>query len=186
MRHPNRPPSPTSRERQARMVAFILIVLATALVAHLVRDAQKDGKNQATAPVRGTITGHARIVDGDSLFVDGVELRLQGIDAPEGRQTCTREGRTWPCGEHAGRHLSALIGGQMLSCRITDTDKHRRGLAYCTASGRDLNAAMVADGYALAYGSFTIEERSAENARRGLWSGEFERPRDWRRTHGIP
>jgi len=33
--------------------------------------------------------GYPRIVDGDTVVVNGKNIRLQGIDAPETRQTCT-------------------------------------------------------------------------------------------------
>jgi endonuclease YncB( thermonuclease family) len=45
------------------------------------------------------LEGRAEIVDGDTLRIDGRTVRLQGIDAPETRQTCTdRSGQEWPCG----------------------------------------------------------------------------------------
>lgn len=133
----------------------------------------------------GPVEGAARLVDGDSLFVGGREVRLEGIDAPEGRQTCTRDGRGWPCGEEARRQLARLVDGRDVRCRSTETDQHGRLLGYCSAGGTELNREMVRAGYALAYGSFEAEEREAKAARRGLWSGEFERPRDWRRNQGI-
>ncbi len=36
--------------------------------------------------------GGATVVDGDSLEIGAVRIRLRGIDAPELRQTCTRDG----------------------------------------------------------------------------------------------
>ena len=39
------------------------------------------------------VSGPAAVIDGDSLRVAGVEVRLHGVDAPEGRQTCERGGR---------------------------------------------------------------------------------------------
>jgi hypothetical protein len=49
----------------------------------------------------------ARVVDGDTLKVDGVTYRLWGIDAPESGQPCA-DG--WPAGRAATEHLRALIG----------------------------------------------------------------------------
>ncbi|HAO57515.1 MAG TPA: hypothetical protein DCR05_05145, partial [Alphaproteobacteria bacterium] len=43
-----------------------------------------------------------RIVDGDSLKSGKLSIRLFGIDAPEGRQNCTRaDGSEWTCGKAA-------------------------------------------------------------------------------------
>lgn len=131
-----------------------------------------------------SISGRARLVDGDSFHLGAHEVRLEGIDAPEGPQTCIRNGRSWPCGEDARSELARLIGGREIACRARKRDQHRRLLATCTAGGRDLNAAMVEQGFAVAYGRYEREEKAAAAARRGLWSGEFERPREWRRLHG--
>ena len=131
----------------------------------------------------GIIEGHARVIDGDSVVVAGREMRLKGIDAPEGRQHCTRNGVDWACGEEARRHLQSLIGGSSLTCRGVEADQHKRLLAVCESSGLSLNAAMVEDGFAVSYGSYRAEEESARSAKRGLWSGEFERPKEWRDQH---
>ncbi len=139
----------------------------------------------------GVIEGHARVIDGDSVVVAGREMRLQGIDAPEGRQHCTRGGADWACGEEARRHLQSLIGGRPLTCRADESDQHGRLLSVCEVAGnvingRSLNAAMVDDGFAVAYGRYRSEEQRARSARRGLWSGEFQQPREWRDQHPRP
>lgn len=132
------------------------------------------------------VTGHAHVIDGDSLVVGGRELRLKGIDAPEGRQHCTRNGADWACGEDARRHLQALIGGHTVICRAVESDRFHRLLAVCEVDGRTLNAAMVEDGFAVSYGNYRAEEDRARSARRGIWAGEFERPREWRDHHPRP
>jgi endonuclease YncB( thermonuclease family) len=165
----------------ARWLAVGLLVVLAALAGKVA------GPESSRRPggEGGPAEGPARLVDGDSLFVGGREVRLKGIDAPEGRQSCTRGGRNWPCGEEARRELARLIAGQNVSCNSVESDQHGRLLAICTAGGRELNREMVRSGYAVSYGGFEIEEREARKAGRGLWSGEFQRPRDWRREHGV-
>lgn len=136
-------------------------------------------------PEVGDVEGYASVIDGDSLRIGGREVRLQGIDAPEGRQTCSRSGQEWACGKEARRVLQRLIGGQRVICEGLDVDQHERLLALCRAGDTDLNREMVAQGFAVAYGRFKNEERSAESSRKGLWSGEFMRPRQWRREQNI-
>ena len=133
----------------------------------------------------GQVEGAVRLVDGDSFFIGSGEVRLKGIDAPEGRQTCRRGGQDWKCGEDARRELQRLIAGARVACKALDRDQHGRVLGYCTAGERDLNRGMVASGLAVSYGDYLREETAARIARRGPWASEFERPREWRRRNGV-
>lgn len=133
-----------------------------------------------------TIAGAARIVDGDSLFVEGREVRLAGIDAPELAQECRRDGREWPCGRVARQELAMSIRGNPLVCRVRELDRYGRALARCEAGGEDIGRAMVRSGFALAYGAYDAEEADARAAGRGIWAGSFERPAAWRERHPRP
>lgn len=132
---------------------------------------------------RADILGEARVIDGDSLVVAGVEIRLYGIDAPEYRQYCFRRGRPWRCGIDATRTLRALIASRPVACRSREEDRYGRTVATCAVDGRDLGAAMVAGGHAVAYGAYQEEERAARNAGRGIWSSRFDPPAAWRAKH---
>lgn len=153
---------------RARFLPLLAFVIGAAVLAwHLPPEGER-------------LAGGARIVDGDSLNLDGRSIRLEGIDAPELAQTCERAGGQGPCGREARRALIELIGDDEVVCRLAGADKYRRTLARCTAGGRNLNAGMVRDGMAVSYGDYRSEESEARGARRGLWAGAFERPADWR------
>jgi endonuclease YncB( thermonuclease family) len=126
------------------------------------------------------VIGPARAIDGDSLVVAGVEIRLFGIDAPEFAQTCSRGGRPWNCGREAADALRAMTAGREIVCRPRDRDRYGRTVAVCLAGGLDLGAAMVKGGLAVAYGAYAADEREARDARRGIWSSTFEPPAAWR------
>ncbi len=56
------------------------------------------------------VTGTARVIDGDTIEVQGQRIRLHGIDAPEGRQLCFDDGEPWLCGTDATNALRDKIG----------------------------------------------------------------------------
>lgn len=49
----------------------------------------------STAAAAETTTGTGVAVDGDTLTVDGMQVRLHGIDAPELDQPCFLANETW-------------------------------------------------------------------------------------------
>ena len=131
------------------------------------------------------IVGVASVIDGDTIEIHGVRIRLYGIDAPESRQLCTRPtGERWRCGQQASLALSDQIGRSTVSCDPRDTDRYGRTVAVCTSRGVDLNGWLVTQGWAVAYRRYSRDyvraEDQARAASRGVWSGQFERPWDWR------
>ncbi len=132
-----------------------------------------------------TLVGAARAIDGDSLRLGGEELRLMGLDAPEFRQSCTdRSGRAVDCGRAARRALEALLSRGVVTCEIDKMDRYGRGLARCRQGETDINATLVREGHAVAYGGYRAEEEEAKAAGRGIWAYRFERPETWRRGQG--
>ena len=138
-----------------------------------------------TAPALADVTGTAQVIDGDTLEIDGQRIRLHGIDAPEARQFCRRDGKPWQCGKDAMNTLAGKISRRPIACQKRDRDRNGCIVAVCYAGGDDLNAWMVANGWALAYRQYSLhyvdEEADAQAVQRGIWGSEFVRPWDWRR-----
>ncbi|MCB5176236.1 MULTISPECIES: thermonuclease family protein [Microvirga] len=135
-------------------------------------------------PSDRTIEGRAHAVDGDTIRIGDRSLRLEGIDAPEMRQTCTLDGEVYLCGETSRNALIRMILNRDVQCRSSGRDRYRRLLVSCTVDGRDLNARMVEEGWAVSYGrEYQAEEAAARSRSAGLWAGRFERPQDWRRQN---
>jgi endonuclease YncB( thermonuclease family) len=136
-----------------------------------------------------TVTpGTADIIDGDSFRLGKDEIRLNGIDAPEYRQTCRDEKkRDWNCGREAADALRRLVRGREVDCTGLDADRYGRLVSRCNAGGIELNAEMVRLGWAVAYtrhGTFYVaQENEARRERRGIWRGTFDPPEDWRESH---
>ena len=133
------------------------------------------------------IAGTARVIDGDSLEINGERIRLHGIDAPEARQLCRLDGKPWRCGQDATNALAGKIDRQRVTCREVDGRRRGRMVATCTVAGVDLGEWMVLNGWAVAYHLYSYEhsraEQRAKSARRGIWAGEFEMPWAWRRAN---
>lgn len=132
--------------------------------------------------------GQAKLKDADSLYVQGRELRLAGIDAPEWSQPCRLNGEEWFAGRAARDAVAALIGGRRLHCVGTGEQTYGRAVARCYLDGRDLQEIIVAAGWAFDYrqyskGRYAQAEAEARRARRGLWQGVCEKPWVWRRKN---
>ena len=135
-----------------------------------------------------TLTGRASVIDGDTIELHGQRIRLHGIDAPEGGQTCeTAAGKPWRCGTAAARALDGMTFGKTVVCAPQDIDRYGRIVAICEVAGLDLGGELVEQGLAVAYRNYSRAyvpaEGRARAARRGMWAGRFQMPWDWRRAN---
>jgi endonuclease YncB( thermonuclease family) len=121
------------------------------------------------------------VVDGDTIRIGAATFRLWGIDAPESRQPCA-DG--WQAGQAASRAQTALMEGRSIACEPRGQDRYGRTIAVCRADRRDLGAAMVRAGMALAFTRYSTDyvadEAKAKAARFGLHVHGCAAPWDWR------
>jgi endonuclease YncB( thermonuclease family) len=138
-------------------------------------------------PAFADVSGVAVVIDGDTLRIGQDRIRLSGIDAPEGKQSCQREGVPWLCGQEAGVYLRKLLSDEPVACAEQSKDRYGRVVAICRLTdGRDVGEVMVKAGFALAYRRYggkvyDFAENDAKEAKRGLWAGSFVPPWEWRR-----
>jgi endonuclease YncB( thermonuclease family) len=142
-----------------------------------------------SAAAAETIKGRASVTDGDTVEIAGKKIRLHGIDAPENGQTCKdQRGTEYRCGQRAAFALADKIGSGPVSCEVRDIDRYKRFVAVCSQKGIDLNAWMVEQGHAIAYRQYSKDyvpqEEEARAAKRGIWSGSFTPPSEYRRGGG--
>ena len=140
------------------------------------------GGGNTPAVMDAPAPSQVRVFDADTVDIDGVRFRLFGIDAPESVQTCRAWGRAWDCGAVATEALMSRAEG--MSCEGSDTDRYGRTIGVCGSDGEDLNAWLVANGWALAYRQYSEdyvnEEEQARSNKRGMHRGEFIEPWRWR------
>ena len=139
------------------------------------------------------ITGTAKVIDGDTITINGTKIRFSGIDAPESyfygqTQYCQKpNGKIWACGKKATAKLKELINNQEVKCTDEGRDKYDRTLSICYANGVDLQSEMVKSGMAIAYLKYSRryenEMVEAMTNRVGIWSGNFLDPEDWRKEN---
>lgn len=99
----------------------------------------------ATGPT--TVTGKCYVIDGDTIQIGKVRLRLAGIDAPELEH---------PWGNKAKWELIQLCKGQIITARLEPGISYDRIVATCfLPDGRDLSAEMVQRGLALDWPKFS-------------------------------
>ena len=130
------------------------------------------------------LSGHAVIVDGDTLSISGNKVSLHGVDAPEKDQTCRINGVIWSCGYKAAEAVREWTYTKEVRCVGNQKDQYGTLVANCFVSGYNLNARIVSEGLGLADRKYSEqyipEEDQARKARKGLWAGEFVAPWDWR------
>jgi len=131
-------------------------------------------------------TGVASVIDGDTIEVRGVRIRFDGVDAPEARQICTKDGKSWRCGAASANALHEYLGRRTVKCQNMGTDRYKRMIGRCSVGDTDLNSWLVRHGWALDYekysgGLYRAEEEAARAAKDGIWSSTFVVPWDWRR-----
>jgi endonuclease YncB( thermonuclease family) len=134
-----------------------------------------------------SITGKAKVIDGDTIHIDKNKIRLHGIDAPERNQNCLYNNQEWACGKESTSALKKLINNQLINCKIKSIDRYNRYVAICFANEINLNKLMVKKGWATSYKyysmDFILEEESARLNKEGIWRGTFEDPYEFRKNN---
>ena len=87
-----------------------------------------------------SISGPAITVDGDTVKVAGVAVRLLGLDCEELSEAH---------GPAAREAMRAFTYGVTVTCDLTGAPSYNRKVGVCYANGLDLARLMVATGYCL-------------------------------------
>ena len=128
-----------------------------------------------------------RVIDGDTIDLNGEKIRFSGIDTPELKQTCNKDNQIILCGVEARNLLVEKIGNNEVHCIREGKDQYKRTLAECFVKDLSLSSFLVREGYAFAYRKyskkFVNDEDYARKNNLGMWSMRFEYPWDWRKKN---
>jgi endonuclease YncB( thermonuclease family) len=92
----------------------------------------------AAQSVSGKVT---KVRDADTVVVNGVPIRLNGVDAPENG---TR------AGNEATVAMKRYLRGKTLTCKLNGERRYDRWVGVCfTEDEQDIGAVMIANGFAL-------------------------------------
>jgi endonuclease YncB( thermonuclease family) len=133
--------------------------------------------------------GQVYVIDGDTIAMSELRVRLHGIDAPELSQTCKdQSGQVWACGHWAKSVLEDMLKSDV-SCFEQDVDRYGRSVATCFSGAANLNAMMVEQGAAYAYTQYSSDyvavERTARERTVGLWASSGQTPAQYRASQGA-
>jgi endonuclease YncB( thermonuclease family) len=174
------------RPRRRRGYAGVAVVIAVLLLAacYSAIDVATTDRPDPT-PAR-QIVGAARVLDGDTIEIEGERIRLHGIDTAEDGQRCgLANGGTWDCAGAATARLRALTAGRTVACDVVDRDRYGRIVAGCRVGDTDVQEVLTREGLAWAYRQYSRAyvpaEEAARAARIGIWQGPAEAPWEWRR-----
>ena len=130
----------------------------------------------------GDLIGQASIIDGDTLEIHRIRIRLWGIDAPESSQLCRDDDSSlYRCGAQAANDLDAFIARRPVDCAPMNLDQYGRTVATCSTGGADLGEWLVRSGLALDWplfskGRYEAAQHDAERIGRGIWKGSYVEP----------
>jgi endonuclease YncB( thermonuclease family) len=80
------------------------------------------------------VSGRAHVLDGDTIEVGGVRVRLEGLHCPEAGE---------PGGSAATSAMRGVARGQHISCSLTGERSYDRMIGTCYVGDTDLTAAII-------------------------------------------
>ena len=88
------------------------------------------------------------VVDGDTIWLQGVNLRLESYDTPEPYNDICGGQHEVELAHRASARLLQLLNGNAFTVEANDTDRYGRTLATIRIGGTDVGDILIAEGLA--------------------------------------
>ncbi|WP_411970179.1 thermonuclease family protein [Mesorhizobium sp. BH1-1-4] len=101
----------------------------------------------------------------------GYSVAVSGIDVVSQDETCTADGKSWPCGVRARTAFRAFLRGRAVVCTVPPEGGRDRIAAECRIGKQDVGQWLVENGWARAAkgGPYVEAGDKARSARKGIF-----------------
>lgn len=112
---------------------------------------QSSSETGIGARIRFSMCGRSRnncVVDGDTVWLDGVNLRLQSYDTPEAHNDICGGTAEIELAGRASARLLDLLNSNPITVETASQDRYGRTLATILINGKDVGDTLIAEGLA--------------------------------------
>lgn len=168
------------------LVALVILAGLTFLAVVGSKSGQRSSREQQTPPrpvlrkpapprpgtypgpqTARTLKGKCWVIDGDTIVIDKVHIRIAGIDAPE---------MNHPWGRKSKSAMIQLCKGQIITAELQPDSTYDRAVGVCSLpDGRDLAAELVKMGLAIDWPKFSggrYKHLEPPGIRKKLWRAD--------------
>lgn len=153
-RRENRPQK-KSRDRVTQTLA-ITAVVSVCILGWVAADTLFPGGTQvavasemrARLQMCGSGQRHTCVVDGDTIWLEGINLRLQAYDTPEPHNDICGGAQEVALAKRASARLLELLNSNSFTVETFGTDRYDRTLATIRIGGTDVGDILISEGLA--------------------------------------
>jgi len=106
-----------------------------------------------------------------TIEAQGYKIALAGVEPTAADETCTFEGKEWPCGLQARTAFRSWLRGRAIACDVPSQPDQQQLLSECNIGKVDLSEWLVSNGWAKAAadGPYADAGRKASEAKKGIF-----------------
>lgn len=99
----------------------------------------------------------------------GYRLALAGVDPLPLEESCTYQGKSWPCGAQARTAFRAWLRARAIQCKVPPEPDRELITAECYVGKEDIAQWLVASGWARPSGAYVEDGKKAQTEKKGIY-----------------